>query len=237
MSTEIAIMQPTYLPWIGYLAMIDRVDRFVYLDSVQFARRSWQQRNRIKTASGESMLSVPVLSKGKREQTIAEAQVDWDSGFATKHVRTIESAYRSAPHFSQYFEPLKARLTEHAPSLADYTIRMIEFFCESFGIATPRERSSNLAAAGQKAELLAAICTELGASRYLSAPGSREYIEESDAFSRAGVAVVYHEYAHPTYPQGGGEFLPYMAAADLLFHCGGDDGLRIIRQGVASGAN
>jgi len=237
MSTEIAIMQPTYLPWIGYLAMIDRVDRFVYLDSVQFARRSWQQRNRIKTANGELMLSVPVLSKGKREQTIAEAQIDWDSGFAAKYARTIESAYRNAPCFSQYFEPFKAKLTEQAPSLADYTIGLIEFLCESFGITTPRERSTNLSATGQKAELLAAICTELGASRYLSAPGSREYIEESDAFSRAGVTVAYHEYTHPVYPQGAGEFLPYMAAADLLFHCGGEGGLRIIRQGVASGAN
>jgi hypothetical protein len=232
MSVEIAIMQPTFLPWIGYFAMIDRVDRFVYLDSVQFAKRSWQQRNRIKTAQGELMLSVPVLSKGKRDQTIAEAQVDWDSGFAAKQLRSIETAYRAAPHFAQYFEPLKARLTANAPSLADYTIGLIEVLCESFGIDTPRERSSALKAGGQKAELLAAICNELGAERYLSAPGSREYIEESDAFRAAGVAVNYHEYVHPAYAQGAGEFLPYMAAVDLLFHCGGEAGLRIIRQGV-----
>jgi hypothetical protein len=233
MPSEVAIMQPTYLPWIGYFAMIDRVDRFVYLDSVQFAKRSWQQRNRIKTPNGELILTVPVLSKGKRDQTIAEAQIDWDSGFAAKHVRSIESAYRGAPHFAQYFEPLKAKLSRQAPSLADYTIGLIDFLCESFGITTPRERSSNLKAAGQKAELLAAISNELRANRYLSAPGSREYIEESDAFERAGVAVNYHEYTHPTYPQGAGDFLPYMAAIDLLFHCGGEAGLRIIRQGVS----
>ena len=233
MSVEIAIMQPTFLPWIGYFSMIDRVDRFVYLDSVQFAKRSWQQRNRIKTPNGELMLSVPVLSKGKREQTIAEAQVDWDSGFSAKQLRSIETAYRGAPHFAQYFESLKMKLSEQAPSLADYTIGLIEFLCESFGITTPRERSSGLRAEGQKAELLAAICKELGATRYLSAPGSREYIEESDAFGQAGVSVNYHDYAHPAYPQGAGEFLPYMGAIDLLFHCGGQAGLRIIRQGVS----
>ncbi len=232
MSSEIAIMQPTYLPWIGYLAMIDRVDRFVYLDSVQFAKRSWQQRNRIKTPQGELMLSVPVLSKGKRDQTIAQAQVDWDSGFAAKYTRSIESAYRSAPHFAEYFEPLRTVLTSSAPSLADYTIGLIDFLCERFGIETPRERSSDLKSTGQKADLLAAICTELKANRYLSAPGSREYIEESDAFGQAGVAVNYHEYEHPVYPQGADDFLPYMAAIDLLFHCGGEAGLQIIRQGV-----
>jgi hypothetical protein len=233
MSAEIAIMQPTYLPWIGYFAMIDRVDRFVYLDSVQFAKRSWQQRNRIKTANGELMLSVPVLSKGKREQTIAEAQIDWGGGFAEKYARSIEHAYRSAPHFAEHFEPLKAKLSEQAPSLADYTIGLIDFLCGRFGITTPRERSSSLRAEGQKAELLAAICKELSAGRYLSAPGSREYIEESDAFERAGVVVNYHEYTHPAYPQGAGDFLPYMAAIDLLFHCGSEAGLRIIRQGVS----
>jgi hypothetical protein len=174
MSCEIAIMQPTYLPWIGYFAMIDRVDRFVYLDSVQFAKRSWQQRNRIKAAQGELMLTVPVLSKGQRDQTIAEAQIDWDSGFAVKYVRSIESAYRAAPHFAEHFEPLKAKLSDKVPSLADYTIGLIDFLCDCFGITTPRERSSKLAATGQKADLLAAICSELGAARYLSAPGSRE---------------------------------------------------------------
>lgn len=234
MSAEIAIMQPTYLPWIGYFAMIDRVDRFVYLDSVQFARRSWQQRNRIKTANGELMLSVPVLSKGKRDQTIAEAAVDWDSGFAAKHARSIEAAYRAAPFFAEHFEPLRAKLAEPVPSLGDYTIGLIEFLCGRFGIDTPRIRSSSLKSEGQKAELLAAICTELGAGRYLSAPGSREYIEESHAFGRAKVAVDYHEYSHPAYTQGAGAFLPYMAAIDLLFHCGGEAGLRVIRQGVTS---
>jgi hypothetical protein len=232
MPAEIAIMQPTYLPWIGYLAMIDRVDAFVYLDSVQFAKRSWQQRNRIKTARGELMLTIPVLSKGKREQTIVEAQIDWDSGFAEKHARSIETAYRTAPYFARYFEPMRLRIMSNAPSLADYTIGLIEFLCDSFGIRTPRERSSSMKARGQKAELLASICVELGSSRYLSAPGSREYIEQSDAFSTAGVSVVYHEYAHPVYPQGPGDFLPYMAAIDLLFQCGGEDGRNIIRRGL-----
>ena len=97
MGLEVAIMQPTYLPWIGYLAMIDRVDQFIYLDSVQFARRSWQQRNRIKTANGELMLTIPVSSKGRRDQLISETSVLWTSGFAPKHVRAIEAFPAAIP--------------------------------------------------------------------------------------------------------------------------------------------
>ena len=232
MGLEVAIMQPTYLPWIGYLAMIDRVDQFIYLDSVQFARRSWQQRNPIKTANGELMLTIPVSSKGRRDQLISETSVLWTSGFAPKHVRAIEAAYRQAPFFETYFGGLKSALLKEQPSLADYTIGLIEFLCEAFNIVTPRQRSSNLAAEGQKASLLAALCREVGGSSYLSAPGSQEYIEESDAFKRATVSVRYHRYDHPVYSQGKGEFMPYMAAIDLLFHCGGDEGLRVLSQGV-----
>jgi hypothetical protein len=232
MGIEVAIMQPTYLPWIGYLAMIDRVDRFVYLDSVQFARRSWQQRNRIKSATGELMLTTPVISKGLRDQLISETSVLWESGFALKHARAIESAYRQAPFFERYFSDLKAALSKEQPSLADFTIGLIEFLCGAFNIATPRIRSSGLGVEGQKASLLAALCKKVGASSYLSAPGSQEYIEESDAFEREGISVRYHRYNHPEYPQGKGAFLPYMAAVDLLFHCGGDEGLTILRRGV-----
>jgi hypothetical protein len=232
MSIEVAIMQPTYLPWIGYFAMIDRVDRFVYLDTVQFTRRSWQQRNRIKTAQGELMLSVPVFSKGMRDQTIAETRVDWQSGFAKKHLKSIETAYRRAPFFETYFEPLRERYNPEAATLADFTIDIIDFLCGAFGIRTPRGRSSSLPGEGRQATLLASICKGMGASQYLSAPGSRDYIEQAHAFERAGVTVSYHEYDHPTYQQGSGPFLPHMAAIDLLFRCGGEEGLVILRRGV-----
>ena len=79
--TVAAIMQPTYLPWAGYLAMIEKVDIFVFLDSVQFARRSWQQRNRIKSANGELMLTVPVHRKGLRDQKIQNVRIEREAGF------------------------------------------------------------------------------------------------------------------------------------------------------------
>ena len=74
--TRVAIMQPTYLPWSGYFGLMQSVDVFVLLDSVQFARRSWQQRNQIKTANGAQWLTVPVQSKGKRDQLICEVELD-----------------------------------------------------------------------------------------------------------------------------------------------------------------
>ena len=83
LEKSIAIMQPTYLPWLGYFGLIDQVDIFIIFESVQFSKRSWQQRNKIKTASGPIWLPVPVTSKHKRGQLITEEEMDTDRNFHT----------------------------------------------------------------------------------------------------------------------------------------------------------
>jgi hypothetical protein len=227
----IAIMQPTYLPWLGYFAMIDRADRFVLLDNVQFARRSWQSRNQIKTANGPQWLSVPVFSGGKRDQLIREVDIERGRDFPHAHVRALELNYRKTPFYGRYAERPAAELTAERAKLCDLTSGLIRWLCGEFGIETPITSASSLAAEGSKADRLANICAELGAKAYLSAPGSQDYIEESDAFEQAGIAVHYHHYEHPSYPQPYGDFLPFMSAVDLLFNCG-PESLSIIRGGV-----
>jgi len=73
----VSIMQPTYLPWIGYFDLISKSDIFVFLDDVQFSRRSWQQRNRILLDGKETMLTIPIQNKGKREQLIKDVLVNY----------------------------------------------------------------------------------------------------------------------------------------------------------------
>lgn len=232
MST-IAIMQPTYLPWIGYFAMIDRVDTFVFLDSVQFARRSWQQRNRIKTANGPQMLTVPVHKKGARDQKIAEVTIDDQGHFADKHLRAIEHALAKAPHFDEHAAQLFAILQAGHERLVELNIELITWLTGAFGIESRFVRSSGLDVEGSKDELLADICRAFDATTYLSAPGSRAYIEASDAFERRGITVRYHDYDHPAYPQLYGTFAPYMSAIDLLFNVG-PQSLDTLRSGCLS---
>lgn len=229
----VAIMQPTYLPWMGYLAMIDRADAFVFLDDVQFARRSWQQRNRIKTTHGEQMLTIPVRKKGLRDQTVRAAQIEWASGFADKHARAIELAYARAPHFAAFAPALLERLRSPVAGLADFNIALIRWLLEATGLRVDLRRSSEIETEGAKASRLCSICQALEATTYLAAPGSREYLDASDDFARAGIAIAYHEYRHPTYPQLHGEFLPYMASIDALLNLGAQ-AAACIRSGVVA---
>lgn len=215
-----AIMQPTYLPWSGYFGLMQSVDVFVLLDSVQFARRSWQQRNQIKTANGAQWLSVPVQSKGKRDQLICEVKLDKSSGFAAMHRRSIEMSYAKTPHFKQYADTLLPLLDNGSPLLANLTIGLIMQLKAQLGITTRVLRSSELDGSGAKADLLASLCEQIGATTYVSPPGSKDYLDESDAFENIGVPVQYYEFKHPEYPQPFGEFLPYMSIIDMLFNCG-----------------
>jgi hypothetical protein len=64
----LGISQPTFLPWAGYFGLLDFVDEFVFLDDVQFNKRSWQQRNNIKINNQTFFLTVPVISKNKYNQ-------------------------------------------------------------------------------------------------------------------------------------------------------------------------
>jgi len=228
--TRVAIMQPTYLPWCGYFGLMQVVDAFIFLDSVQFAKRSWQQRNQIKTAQGAQWLTVPVSSKGKREQLICEAELDNSSNFAGTHRKSIESNYAKAPWFKD-LGPALLTCIEGQALLADLNIGIIEHCRTLLGIETPLLRSSRMHGSGVKADLLASLCKEVGATEYISPPGSKDYLDESSAFDDIGVPVRYFSYRHPEYPQLFGNFLPYMSVIDILFNCG-DQSADLIRYGI-----
>ena len=229
--TAVAIMQPTYLPWIGYFALIDRVDVFVFLDSVQFDRRSWQQRNRIKGAGGPQMLTVPVFKKGLREQCIADVRINPAAGFPGKHVRAIEHCYAHAPRFEPYGAGLIDILRRPHKRLANLTIDLIQWLAGQLGITTRWVLSSSLDATGKKADLLVDLCRKLGADRYVSPPGARAYLENSDAFDSLGIPVIYNDYRHPAYPQLHGPFVSHLSIVDLMFNVG-PDSIAVIRKGV-----
>jgi hypothetical protein len=230
---KIAISQPTYLPWIGYLDLIEQVDMFVLLDNVQFEKQSWQQRNRIKTPTGLQWLTVPVLFRGRFGQLINQVEIR-DLEFWRNHLRAIELNYRRAPFFNDYFEELSSRIKmpdTSAALIADLDIRLIEWFMDVLGIQTPLLLSSNLKQPGRRTELLANICESLGAGRYVSPLGSAAYLlQEMNVLLDKGIEVVFQHYEHPEYRQLFPPFYPYASILDLIFN-EGDRGLEVLRRG------
>lgn len=229
-SRTVAIMQPTYLPWSGYFDLMAQCDTFVLLDCVQFDKRSWQQRNRIKTPQGVLWLTVPVHSKGRRGQIIRDVEIERDSNFAEQHIKTLQHHYHRAAHYEKYIEDFSTVHRKGHHHLADLNIELIEWFRYVLGIRGELIRSSALDVQGSKVERLIAICRAVDAKVYLSPSGSRDYIEENNLFPEHDIELRYHAYNPPLYRQLYGEFVPYLSVLDLLFN-EGDASLGILRAG------
>lgn len=226
MSKTVVITQSNYLPWRGYFDLLRSADDVVLLDSVQYTRRDWRNRNQIRTPQGSAWLTIPVEAKGRYLQAIDETRIaepDW----ARKHRRTIELAYRNAVFYGEV-GPWLFDLLEHAsrePCLSVVNERIIRAVCDLLGIRTRIQRCTDLIpreklrAFGAN-ERLIALAKALGADRYLSGPAARAYLS-IDRFGANGIEVAWMSYeGYPTYPQLWGGFEPRVSILDLLLNTG-----------------
>jgi len=230
---RIAIMQPTYLPWIGYFALMDQVDQFVLLDDVEFSRQSWQQRNRIKTQDDWLWLTVPVYHKGRSGQRINEMEINQQVNWGTNHYKTLRQYYCSAACWEENRTWLLDIYSSSWQKLCMLNKTIIEKLANLLGINATIHSSSNLNAGSGRVDRLIRICQLLGGDEYLSPIGSFEYIEGENRFPDAGIRLLYQHYEHPTYRQLYGEFISQLSVVDLLLN-EGPRSLEVIRSGERS---
>ena len=217
---KIAIMQPTFNPWLGYIYMIESVDAFVFLDNVQFERRSWQSRNKIKLNNEVFMLSLH-LQKNKLQASIKDIYMCKDERWKVKFLKIIKNAYSKSVNFKRYYEFLEKNLYKQE-KLCDFNISLIEKICNDLDIKTPIFKASSMDIKLEKKEkLLLEICKALKANEYLSPEGAKNYLEKDEAkqtFKNANISIEYFDFFHPTYFQQGKNFIPYLGTLDFLFN-------------------
>ena len=218
-SMRVAILQPSYLPWLGFFEQMHRSDQFILYDDVQFTRRDWRNRNRVRVLEGSAWLTVPVIQKNKYDQSLLETKIDNSTSWKRKHLETIRCHYSKTPFFDMYFPWCEKVFNSDWNFLLDLSLETIQYLKGELKINTPLLRSSELGYSGNKTERLISICKQLGATQYLSGDSARNYISEKD-FSDQGIELEYQEYQHPEYPQRYEGFVPFLSTIDLLFNCG-----------------
>ena len=232
---RVTIHQPQFMPWLGYLDKIDQADLFVVLDSVQFKKNEWQNRNRIRTAQGWQWITVPVLHKfGQRlDEVRINQQRDWQG----RHLRALKMHYGQAPYRDQYLGGLREIYRRSWDRLADVNLAVIRWLLEVFGINTPLRLASAMHLRHGPTDRLIDICREVRATQYLAGPGAAHYMDRK-SFEAAGVQLEEQQFRHPIYPQCYEPFVPGMAAIDLLLTCGADaiSRLRAMRATQADGS-
>jgi len=220
----VSIHQPEHLPWLGYFHKMAACDLYVILDSVQFEKHYFQNRNKIKDANspaGWTWITVPVRTRQRSDQLICEVTIQNEiRTWRSKSFRTIQQNYGRAPHFGSMQPFLQETYEERSwDRLIDLNLHLIEYFRKVLEIQTPTIRSSELGIKTSRTQLLLDICRATEASTYLSGPSGRDYLEV-EQFRRAGINVVFHEFVHPVYDQGGDRFISHLSTIDLVANYG-----------------
>lgn len=226
--TTLVVLQPSYLPWLGYFDQLAKADVFVWYDDVQFDKHGWRNRNRIKGPKGPIWLTVPVLHSGRPDQLILDVEIDNRLPWRRKHRSSIEQLYARAPFLNHLLPELTEMLERPWERLVDLDIATTDWLAAQLSIATPRSRSSLLGIDGDRNDRLLNLCRHFGATRYLTGDAARDYLDVP-RFEAIGVEVVWHGYSHPSYSQLHGEFVPYLSALDLLLNAGPTEAGKLLK--------
>jgi len=218
---RISILQPGYIPWLGFFEQMVYADTFVIYDDVQYDKNGWRNRNRIKTPQGILWLTVPVLSSGKTGQIVREVEIDNKLNWRKNHLKSIELNYKKAPFFKDYFGIFEDTYSREWINLLELDMYLIHKLRQALGINTPVLYSSEMSSKGENVERLIKMCKELGADEFYEGSSGRNYIDDN-LFENNGIKIAYQDYRHPVYPQLHGDFIPYLSVIDLIFNCGKD---------------
>lgn len=215
----VAIHQPNYMPWMGYFDKINKTDVFIFMDNVQYSKRSYINRVRIKTPYGIPWLTVPVETKGTLQQKIVKVKIANEQKWVRRHLRALRLSYGRSAYFAEYYPLIENVLSRRWDLLADLNIEIINSICKVLDMRRMFIRGCELEAKGSATDLLTNMVQAVKGDSYLCGGGAGAY-QEDEKFAQNNLGLVYQDFRHPTHPQLFGDFLPGLSIIDALFNIG-----------------
>lgn len=234
----IAIHQPHYFPWLGYLDKMAKADEFIILDEVQLTDSSPMVRNKFLELNGEAkLLSVSIEKKGYQEKPTKDIKLcNWHK-IASKHRKFIEQNYRRTKGFDDVMPRVTQLFEEPYDSLLELDMATIDLLRAFYAIDGSLVMQSSLSyrADSKNTFLVFDLCASSGADTYLSGRGAKAYMDEK-LFQDNGIQVVYQEFQYPQYAQYKQEdFIPNLSALDMVFQCGIEEAREVFWENVEGG--
>ncbi len=227
---KIAMLQPNYIPWKGVFELISKVDIFVFYDDVQYTKKDWRNRNKIKTKDGEIWLTVPVKNNGR--QLICDVEIDQASDWQENHYKTIKSSYLKAPHFKEYEYILEEIYLKHTwNKISDLDIFTTKLIANAIDLHPQWVLASELDIQGDKdGGRIIQICKKLDCNYFINGPAARAFMDE-EKFKDQNIVLDYMDYKYEEYEQLYKPFSHAISVLDVLFNCGSDAKKYIYQKG------
>ncbi|MGV3278669.1 WbqC family protein [Rickettsiales bacterium LUAb2] len=225
---KIAIFQSSYIPWKGTFDIMNKVDIFVFFEDVQFTKKNWRTRNKIKTTGGSKWLTVPVKNDNLLDKKIYEVEISQEEDWQINHYNAIANSYAKAKFFKEYKYLLdEIYLQKKWTNLSEFNIFTNKLIAKTLGIKVEFANSKDLAITSSKTDKVVDICKAFNANYLLNGPTAKEYTEE-DKLLAAAIEVEYMDYTkYPEYTQLNGEFEHNVTILDVIFNCGPEAPLKI----------
>lgn len=208
MRRRVCIHQPDFIPWLGFFHRLQRSDLYLALDDVQFIRRGWQNRDRIRSSKGVAWLTVPVKKKGRYLQRLIDVEIDYSHCWQKKHLGVLEMTYGRTPGYKQLSDKLAEILSQKQKFLVDLNLEIISLMNKELKVDIEVLRVSDLVGdrigipdSLNPSERLAQLTELVGGKTYLTGSGSRGYLKE-DFFNSKGITVEWQEFKAPVSTEG-----------------------------------
>jgi len=212
---RLAIMQPYFLPYIGYWQLIGAVDVFVVYDNIKYTKKSWINRNRFLVNGKEALFSLPL----RKDSDFLDVNQRYLADCFDREdlIRRFREAYRKAPEFHTFMPTLEDLIRFSSNNLFDYILNSIYKICEFLGIKTQVIISSTVACdhSLKSSDRVQAICKALCADTYINPIGGSELYSKED-FKQKGVMLRFFRPNAFEYPQGTLDFMPWLSILDVL---------------------
>ncbi|MDR5853370.1 WbqC family protein [Caballeronia sp. LZ062] len=212
---KVAIMQPYFLPYIGYFQLIGAVDVFVVYDNIKYTKKGWFNRNRFLQNGGDAYFSIPLVADSDSLDVVARSIAP--SFDRQKLLNQIQGAYRRAPHFAQGFELLRECVEQEERNLFHFLHHSIRATNKRLSLDTRIVVSSTLPIdhSLRAQDKVLAICGALGATTYINAIGGTALYSAPD-FAERGIELRFLQPRALEYRQFGEPFVPWLSILDLL---------------------
>lgn len=234
-TRDVAMMQPSFLPWQGFFELLWMSDSFILLDDFQFSVQSYHQRNRIFINRGQpDWITAPVLKTVSFGAPLNEAKLNDATGWREKTWKRIQHNYGKAPFFTALGPRVGQWLLSPATSLAEQNTAFIMLVCDLLDIRREIRRSSDRPSQTQRSNRVAELLRSVHAERYFCARGSFAYMHEDGVFPLSGVETLFQDFRTRPYPQAGSPdtFVPSLSVLDALLNVGPERTLDLIIGGT-----
>ncbi|MDD5108769.1 MAG: WbqC family protein [Candidatus Omnitrophica bacterium] len=216
----VTIHQPEHLPWLGFFHKLNMAETYVVLDNVQYRRRYFQNRNKIRTKNGWKWIGISLIKEARDNLLIKDVKIfKEDIEWRSDNLKTVHQSYSKAKYFDFFWPEFQKIYSSDYDHLIDLNIAFIKLILKKLGIVREVILASQLNVDGEKGDLIFNITKTLNAKTYVSGISGKDYLDMKK-FSENGIKVIIQEFHHPVYSQLLTPFLPCMSVIDLLFNYG-----------------